>query len=408
MAAPQKPWHGFNAFQSRHSRRRERRTKLTHHDLRRFLTDYTDRTLPQRHAENTRNAYNGHYKRWLEFCEDCGFRWNDWDCRTTLFFVAWRRCIGTNMHSKSGKPCKAKTIRANLSGIRAELMNHGMVNPKANSKYTMPRTAALLMAIERNEECAFKLALKSEHLAMFFTYLSAGKHNCRVLRWVLAVIHNTMRRACEIMPKLDEAAITAGDIVWSNGTWQRANRPPYDDAASYFFRRSKTNKDGELQTAFMWHRCPETVCALCELEQLYARCPWPVSKDWRLLQMENGSILNYGGVMRMLKKLCGLCGLNPADYGIHSLRRGGLHDAQDENLPDSLINAQAFWRSNSSRLPYERERQRLDQQKRKLIGLSVTAGKGKEKLNRAAKGSKGGRKRRKRQKRKKRRTGKIF
>ena len=337
--------------------------------LRSRLDDYGAKTLPQRHAERTQTQYACSERRWFEFCSDAGYNWRLWNETTTYQYVCWRRTTGVN--SRTGEPIKAKSIGSEFSGIKACLINRGLANLREYNQYTMPRTSALLSSIARWEVTGYKRALTGKQLRRIFALLP-DDYDSLVIKWAWSVIHNTIRRVDEIMPSLTREMV-AGDITWTNGSFRPYLDKPYDASASYAFTRSKTNKFGQLQTAFMWCRCSTTVCALCMLRQLYRRCPWQITPRTPLLLLTTGKVFGYAASMRLLKSLCVRCGLNPNDYGMHSFRRGGLHDAQDEGLGDSLINSQAFWMNNRSRRPYERTREAIDAEKSKAVAALASS-----------------------------------
>ncbi len=353
----------------RRRRRRPLRPPTTHTAADRLavrarLDAYGRRSLPQRHRIGTIKNYSTAERQWRAFCRDCGYHWTQWTAATVFQFICWRRTVGTNV--RTGRPVAASTITQQLSGIRAALLNHGVPRLLPRTKYTMPRVHALLQALRSRSVVAFKQPLTAKQLYKFCTLLPAG-YDATVYTWLFAMLHNTMRRASEVMPQFT-AAIVAGNITWSNGTFRPRLHQPFDPTASYAFTASKTNTHGHLQTAFMWCRCHEIpLCALCALRRLYAECPWRLVPTTPLLRLTDGTIITYSKAMDTLKRLCRMCGLDPAKYGLHSLRRGGYHDADDAQHPDALINSQAFWRSNASRRPYEKTRVRLDAAKWRLV-----------------------------------------
>lgn len=341
------------------------RTKATSTILamRRRLDEYGAEIAPRRHTAGTQVQYSSAERQWRAFCKACGYHWKDWSPQTTFHFACWRRTAGGNM--RTGAPVKANTIRSQLSGIRAALINHGL-NPTEYAEITMPRTHALLRAIAKRESGNFKLALSGTQLRRMCSHLPRC-HDTYVLQWALYLMHNTLRRVGEVMPKY-MPPLTAGDILWDNGSYHPRRRAPLDTSASYHFYRSKTNQSGKLQTAYMWCRCDANdACALCALRRLFQHCPWPINRHTPLLLLTSGKILNYTAALRRLKKLCKAIGLEPNHYGLHSLRRGGFHDAQDEGHSDALINAQAHWAGNRSRLPYDRSRGSVDAKKAKQV-----------------------------------------
>ena len=59
--------------------------------------------------------------------------------------------------------------------------------------------------------------------------------------------------------------------------------------------------------------------------------------------------MDHARALAVIKELCAAIELKRSDYDTHSLRRGGLHDAEDECLSYELIDEQAYWRHPSSR-----------------------------------------------------------
>lgn len=332
--------------------------------MRSRLSSYGHHVLPYRNAPSTRKGYSKAVTRWREFCDACGYMTSDWNDTTAYQFVCWRRIERVNMHN--GNPCSAQTISGQLSGVRSWLTDTGN-QPMPRNAGTMPQTSALLSAIRKFEVSKCKQPLTAVQLQRLCAHLP-DTYDSVVLRWVLYLIHNTLRRISEVMPTMG-GHMVCGDIRWSNGTWRPRLTPPYDKTASYAFFGSKTNQTGLMQTAFMWCRCRALfACALCCLRQLYRRCPWQLTPTTPLLLLVDGSIMTYSSTLAELKRLCLAAGLEPNDYATHSLRHGGVHDARDANHSDRLINMQGHWASNKSRSPYEKTRAAIDAQKLKEIG----------------------------------------
>ncbi len=331
--------------------------------LRNELTQYGDSQLVDRHAQRTQRSYSGAFARWKECADQCGFHYTEFSPTTTFLFVCWRRTKRPSM--RTGAPCKGTTIEQQLSGIRAELINDGL-NPLEYSKWTMPRTNALLASIKSTEVTTYKKALTGHDLRRIVAELP-DTYDSAVFKWCVYFMHNTMRRPSEVMPRFTRE-LWWGDLTFENGCWKPTLTKPYDKTCSYVFNYSKTNQSGLLQTALSWCRCrTNEVCALCAIRRLYRRCPWKPKPTTPLLLLSTGKILDYWTALAMLKRLCIKLGLDPKDYGLHSLRRGGCQDAHEEGHGDALINSQGFWKSNRGRLPYEKSRERIDAEKLKLV-----------------------------------------
>lgn len=330
--------------------------------LRRRLNKYGDATLPQRYAWRTTKQYNGAFKLWLQFCRECGYYRTEYTPTTTFEFVCWRRIECT--HYRTGEPVKATTIRSQLSAIKSSLITEGAERIRPCTKHTMPRTSALLSALEANEVADFKRPLTAMMIVRLCALLP-DTHDARVFAFALKYAHNTIRRFDEIW------GLTAGAVTWANGSRQPRYRAPLDASATISFNHSKGNQRGRWQAAELWCRCSNGgCCALCALRELYDRSPWRFRSNTPLFKLESGGLLTYARAMKSLKLVCISLGLNPNHFGTHSLRRGGLQDAQLEGQSDATINRQADWRTNRSRLPYESTRATIDDAKRQRIAAS--------------------------------------
>lgn len=334
--------------------------------MREGLDQYIVNEIPFKFRPNTKSGYNSAYRRWLEFCWQCGYLWHQWNKKSIEHFIAWRRVVGSVY---TGEPCMGSTIRANLSGIRAALIVRGAEDLVAMGKYTTPRAKMLLDAIISHDESKRKYPLDEEKLERMMAILNPKDHNARVLRFYLAISHNTMRRSEEVLCKETEG-MKAMALVWQNGTmWPRLTAP-YDRTVSYCFTRSKTNKNGRIQTALMWCRCP-SVCAICTLRELYFGSPWKMKADSEILTFDNGNVMTYGMALKYVQGLAAKIGEDPKKYGTHSMRSGGLKDAKKRGYSDDLINGQAGWAGNRSRDAYEKaiaadiDRMKLNELKKK-------------------------------------------
>lgn len=365
--------------------------------MRREMEDFKGLNIGQRHEDSTKKAYKSSAASWYDYCDDTGIHWMEWNPSTVADYVAFRR-----LYHK----VKGKTIAANLSGIRAALINRGMEYVMEYNEYTMVQAHCLLAAIRKMDAEHRKLPLTVKELRRMFLLLSPQKHDCRVLRAIMAVMHNSLRRANEMFPVITEG-ITPRDITWSGGDHEPRLEPPLDTMASYNFYKSKTNKTGEDQSALLWCRCPEGgICGLCELRRLYAGYNGNgrrMSEDSVLFTLDSGRVVDYEVLLKVVKLLAEKIGLDPKLYGTHSLRRGGLWDMLDLKYEDKLINAQAFWKNNRSRRPYERTSiEAVNLEKMKSLSLTMekrgdlVSKRGIDKLlNKGSRGRKAGRARKK-------------
>ena len=121
--------------------------------------------------------------------------------------------------------------------------------------------------------------------------------------------------------------------------------------------------DTDLQpgcSAFLADYCPG-ICGLCTLRDLYIGRRRAKGRDEKLLTLKDGTVMDYGLALGIVKELCIKIGRDPSQYGTHSLRKGGCQAAIDKGYPDEAINAQAGWAGNGSRGPYEERRETREQ-----------------------------------------------
>ena len=136
-------------------------------EVRMKLEEFIRSTVPLRLQPILQKAYDGAWRRWLEFCVDTRRSWRDWNNESVEQFIAWRRTTG--QYYNPDKPVKGVTIGANLSGIKSILMAEG-VRPRQFTAITMPRASSLLTAIKKQDlekdggRAPGKLPLTSKHL----------------------------------------------------------------------------------------------------------------------------------------------------------------------------------------------------------------------------------------------------
>jgi hypothetical protein len=67
-----------------------------------------------------------------------------------------------------------------------------------------------------------------------------------------------------------------------------------------------------------------------------------------------GKPLSYSAAFKAFKTLIKKHGLNPDNFGLHSMRAGGATDAFRENVPLHVIDKQGRWRSKYTKYRYFR------------------------------------------------------
>src|SRR5207245_124714 len=64
--------------------------------------------------------------------------------------------------------------------------------------------------------------------------------------------------------------------------------------------------------------------------------------------------LSYSRARELLREICIKIGLNPSEYGTHSLRAGGVTTASDNGVPQHRIKTHGRWRSDNAKNIYIR------------------------------------------------------
>lgn len=208
------------------------------------------------------------------------------------------------------------------------------------TKEEMPVLFAVLKQYKRESKSRRMKALREPQLMEMFKLLDPSDHDNRCFRTIIAMCHNTIRRV--------------GDVIRKDCGGMRANMiyKGTQGLTHYVFRKSKTNRNRKIQTATMWCNCPR-ICAKCELARLIELRPWKVTEKSKLLRMTGGGTMTYNMIQSKIKELVEAIGLNPKGYGTHSLRRGGLQDAEERGDGDEWNEDQGFWAGERGKQPYK-------------------------------------------------------
>jgi hypothetical protein len=117
-----------------------------------------------------------------------------------------------------------------------------------------------------------------------------------------------------------------------------------DDGVLLKVRRSKTNQYGEKKVRIPIPKIPSSpICPVLALETLFSVAKVLPSEP----AFSYGPFLfvTYGDLLKALKFLVEQIGLDPEDYGTHSLRRGGATFAASCGTPAAYIKLQGDWAS---------------------------------------------------------------
>jgi hypothetical protein len=117
---------------------------------------------------------------------------------------------------------------------------------------------------------------------------------------------------------------------------------------SFFVAKSKTDQMMEGHTVFVAESLEKTLCpvsAMVKFLSMRLRAGVSVNSEEWLFLNKNGKPLQYlemlGGLRHVLREL----GVQPMDYGTHSLRIGAATLAARMGVPDSVIQKMGRWDS---------------------------------------------------------------
>ena len=201
--------------------------------------------------------------------------------------------------------------------------------------------------------------------------LNTGVYNNQIFRFGFALLHNTIRRSDEIIRNC-LTKLECQNIVFENGL----SRPFAEDKSAIFvFNFSKKNKNGDVQSAPLFHWCKHgLICALCELIQLYKWRPNIWNDTDKLLMFEDKSVLTY---KTLRNKWIALCKAHNYDHSVHTLhgfRGGGNYDMKNAGVIFCDRMKMGGWSSPESMLLYDlkMQPQHLHQSIAQLCGFTDT------------------------------------
>lgn len=118
-----------------------------------------------------------------------------------------------------------------------------------------------------------------------------------------------------------------------------------EDGVCLHIRRAKTNQFGSRKVVIPIPRIPSSdlcpVLALKTLFQVVRVLPNLPAFSYRAFRW-----LSYSDLLKGIKSLVELAGLDPKDFGTHSLRRGGATYAASCGVPAYYIKLQGDWASD--------------------------------------------------------------
>lgn len=250
------------------------------------------------------------------------------------------------------------SIKVYLCGVRAWHLASGFDFPLLSSRFSVFQT---LQGVKRfvNTEAKPKMALTYDRLSQLFGYLSqpwTDPLQCAVWTCMLVAYYGMFRKDNVTVKRADAFnpyhSLTRGDLKISTAEDGR-------EVLWVRVRRSKTNQFKErvhyvglvaVPGSFM---CPVTMWRRHILVN-------PASEDDPAFCYGGGrgartTPLTHEVLVKTLKALCEMAGMDPTQYSGHSFRRGGATDAFRLKAPHDTIQLQGDWLSTAFLLYHEKD-----------------------------------------------------
>ena len=130
----------------------------------------------------------------------------------------------------------------------------------------------------------------------------------------------------------------------------------------FFLKKGKMTSLGKVPGFWWLLQVPGIYCPVLLLRRFLSRgvhfndsylfCKVSHTKSGYRLRNQK---LTYSHARQLVRKQLKAVHLNPADYGLHSMRSGGASLAASLGLPDRLIMRQGGWKSANSQHRYIKE-----------------------------------------------------
>ena len=271
------------------------------------LKNVQGRLMQAQKAPNTERAYSHSWSQFERWCSEAGRRALPALPETVSLFVAW--CLEQSY--------RLHTIRLRLTSIAVIHTQAGHESPVTTEVRKLLQAAAR----QKNEEPGGKAALTPQQLRRICDRLDPSvPRDVRDRAMLLLGFHSGWRRS-------ELASLRIADIKLEDGK-----------GLILRLRRSKTDQMGRGRTVGIHYGKRKETCPVRAYEAwLQVRGEWKGSVFTRLTK--SGGVLQAGlsgeAILDVVKRCLSLIGVDPADYGAHSLR-AGMMTASAESGADAL------------------------------------------------------------------------
>ena len=300
------------------------------------LDDLADRLILASWASSYNTQSTSSLNRFIKTCTAHNWTVLPLTERTLTRYAAYRYTTTNNIGS---------SFRTELYGIRQGLLRFGIridirVNGPMIRLNRLVHSWCKVRGTTQNRK-----AVTSDILKAFFEHLDPNKHDEQVMRAMLAVAKFGMMRVSEYTYGKGGNSPKVGDLRL------------YPDAKDtrymvLYFSKSKCNQMARTERVICMCQCPEPCPVHETARMLNSRRTVAHSDD--LFQLASGRRPCRRVINKMIKILCKKCGLRPAEYSSHSLRRGGVTDMLCLGVPDTVIQTLSRHASLDSLKPYKK------------------------------------------------------
>lgn len=280
-------------------------------------------------AKSSQASYRSAWRTFFRFL--MAYEWNPLPPSQALFcrFAAWMYC----------NEISYGTIRNYIGSLPALYISVGIEISVSKTSY--PALSRCLKGIRRRS--GFEPRAKS-HLS--FALLSSFRDKCNLrnrkclAHWsAICVGFFSFLRSANLVPKLKGLREPESFLLRRN--FRFAER-----GALLFVNFTKTIQFGERSLEIPIPYIPKSFCCpVTAVRCLITLCP--LSDSVPLFSWSETEFVTYSSLLQFIKLLASQVGLDPSDFGTHSLRSGGATCAAECGAPDFLLKAQGDWKSDA-------------------------------------------------------------
>ena len=259
------------------------------------------------------------------------YEWHPIPPSQALFcrFAAWLYCNEVSYG----------TIRNYIRSLPALYISIGIEISVNKSAY--PALARCLKGIRRRSgfEPKAKTHLTLPLLSQFHNKCNLCNHKCLAHWSAICVGFFSFLRSANLVPKLKGLGEPQSFLLCHSVHF-------VEWGALLFISLTKTIQFGERSLEIPIPHIPKCFCCpVTAIRCLFALCPLPDSAP--LFAWSETEFVTYASLLRFIKLLASEVGLDPSDFGTHSLRSGGATCAAECGAPDFLLKAQGDWKSDA-------------------------------------------------------------